>query len=119
MLYTVSLSELKFRARHGVYAFEKEQGNDFLLSISVSFNLPNNHSFEALEQTYNYELLAQIAQKHMDTPTDLLETVCQRMAEEIKETNTLAGLEKIVISLAKQNPPIGLECSASEVRMEF
>ncbi len=119
MQYTVSLLELKYHARHGLYAFEKEQGNDFVLSISVAFNVPNNHNFEQLEQTYNYELLAQIAQKHMDNPTDLLETVCQRIAEEIKVTNTLEGLEKIVISLAKQNPPIGVECGASVVRMEF
>lgn len=119
MQYTVSLSKLKFHARHGVYAFEKKQGNDFTLSISVTFNLPENHSFEKLEQTYNYEAIATIAQKHMDNPTDLLETVCQRIAEEIKKTNTLADLEKILISLAKQNPPIGVECGASEVRLEF
>ncbi|MSQ78266.1 MAG: dihydroneopterin aldolase [Flavobacteriaceae bacterium] len=119
MTYTVSLKELKFRARHGVYAFEKEQGNNFVLSISVTFNLPDNHNFDKLEKTYNYQLLAQIAKKHMDTPTDLLETVCQGIAHEIKENNNIVGLEKIVISLAKQNPPIGIECRASEVMLEF
>jgi dihydroneopterin aldolase len=114
---TIGLKNLKFFANHGVYDFEKENGNWFEVDIEMRYNHPNQNDNFVLEETLDYEKAAALCESCMNTPTPLLETVAHQILNRLKlcyENLTYATVE-----LRKMNPPIKQTCSYTYVRMTY
>jgi dihydroneopterin aldolase len=86
MNYTTSLQNIEFYAYHGLYEAEKYIGGKFIVSASVAQNVDDELLITHINQATNYELLYQIIHKHMMHREDLLETVAQKIINEIKHT---------------------------------
>jgi dihydroneopterin aldolase len=78
----ITLTGLRVRANHGVFDFEREQGQEFVIDVSVVVDLRAAASADDLTQTVHYGELAEavVAAVERD-PVDLIETVAERVAD--------------------------------------
>jgi dihydroneopterin aldolase len=101
-MFTIHLTQLRFFAHHGIHDEEAIVGNDFEVSVHVSFDVSEN--VNALSETVNYVLVYEAIKKKFRHPAKLLETLAQDICEEIYSTDK--RIKKINITIDKLNPPI-------------
>ena len=111
----VSLEGMEFHAFHGFYAFERENGNDFVVDVHVTTDFQAAAQTDDLSGTVNYETIYEIVSAEMEVPTKLLERLAQRMINRMFAAFSLAM--KIEISIAKKNPPIEGKIKQSRITM--
>lgn len=109
-MLTVSLSGVRFKAPIGLYPQEAFLHNDIEIHISVSqkaaiSNLP----------LIDYTVLHSIAKNAVAEPTDLLETIVQRIVAQI-ELHWPGS--KLSVAVRKLNPPMSGQVDYSEVKWE-
>lgn len=77
----ITLTGLRVRAHHGVFDFERVDGQEFVIDVSIAVDLAAAASGDDLERTVNYGELAEavVAAVERD-PVDLIETVAERVA---------------------------------------
>jgi dihydroneopterin aldolase len=77
----ITLTGLRVRAHHGVFEFERVEGQEFVIDVSVAVDLSAAASGDDLERTVHYGELAEavVAAVERD-PVDLIETVAERVA---------------------------------------
>ena len=77
----ITLTGVRVRAHHGVFDFERAEGQEFVIDVSVAVDLAAAASVDELERTVNYGELAEavVAAVERD-PVDLIETVAERIA---------------------------------------
>lgn len=102
-MLTVSLNELRFRAYHGVLKEERVLGNDYIVDCTVEVREPNG-IVTGIDQTANYHVMFNIIKTEMAIPSNLMETVCMKIADRMHQSLPL--VEKVSISIRKMNPPI-------------
>lgn len=98
----IHLHKLHFHSYHGVYPQESVTGGPFEMDVDVHFQPPSR--VQALEDTINYAGIYELIKQRMATPTPLLETVVQDLADLIKASDQ--RIEEVAITLRKMNPPI-------------
>lgn len=100
---SVELKQLLFQSHHGLYPEEKLTGNRFEVNLSVEY-VPQENVIDTIENTVNYTQLYEIIKKEMGKPRDLLETIVMEIVNTIHAE--FPQINKIDISIEKQNPPI-------------
>jgi dihydroneopterin aldolase len=77
----LTLTGLKAFGHHGVFAHERENGQEFVLDVTTWLDLGAAADGDDLEQTVHYGVLAeQIVAAVERDPVDLIETVAERVA---------------------------------------
>ena len=102
-LFTISLNNVRFRAYHGVYPEERQKGNDFVVSMQVSYQ-PKIGTIVSLDDTIDYGALFNIMNSIMQQPVDLLETLVQEIAQAVHQK--FSHVTEVTVSVEKLNPPI-------------
>lgn len=102
-MITVELKQVRFFAYHGLYPEERKTGNEFEVSLAVSYDLPDV-IISDIHSTINYAALYELVKDQIGTPVDLLETLVMNMAGEIKEA--FPQTKHIRIAISKLHPPI-------------
>ncbi len=78
----IALHGVRAHAHHGVYAFERERGQIFTVDAVLEVDTAPAAADDDLALTVNYADLAQrLHQVLAGEPVDLLETLCQRLAD--------------------------------------
>jgi dihydroneopterin aldolase len=78
----LTLTGLLASAHHGVFPEERENGQEFVIDVTVSVDLSAAASSDDLDQTIHYGVLAEeIVSAVERDPVDLIETVAQRIAD--------------------------------------
>jgi dihydroneopterin aldolase len=78
----IVLTGLRARGRHGVYDFEREQGQDFLVDVTLSVDLGPAAASDDVADTVHYGELAEgLVAVVTGEPVNLIETLAQRLAE--------------------------------------
>ncbi|MET1053443.1 MAG: dihydroneopterin aldolase [Mycetocola sp.] len=78
---TITLTGLRVRAHHGVYDFERENGQDFVIDLVVGIDLQPVSASDDVSTTIHYgELAEKVAAAVAADPVDLIETVAERIA---------------------------------------
>ncbi|WP_104132300.1 dihydroneopterin aldolase [Cryobacterium sp. M91] len=81
MTDSITLTGLRVNAHHGVHDFEKENGQDFVIDVTVWLDLLAAAASDDVTQTIHYgELAEQITDAAKHNPVDLIETVAERIA---------------------------------------
>ena len=101
-MFTIHLNNLIFHAYHGLYKEEKVLGNDFEVNVEVTFDV--KQEIININQTVDYVSLHSIIKKVMDSPTELIETVVQEIASQIKLFDT--KITSVKVSVKKLNPAV-------------
>jgi 7,8-dihydroneopterin aldolase/epimerase/oxygenase len=78
----IVLSGLRARGRHGVYDFEREQGQDFVVDVALEIDLGKAAATDDVADTVHYgELAERLVATITGEPVNLIETLADRLAE--------------------------------------
>ncbi len=77
----IVLTGLRATGHHGVFEHEREDGQEFLIDVTVHLSLHEAAAADDLDRTVNYGELAEKVVAAVETqPVDLIETVAERVA---------------------------------------
>lgn len=114
---TVSLEGLEFFAYHGIYDFERKEGNTFWIDIYMTKSYDSKQE-TTLDNTIDYEKVYTIIDKIMQQPEPLIETVAQKTVAVI--TKAFPALESMRLKIKKNKPPIkGAKLNYSAFELEW
>lgn len=100
----IALTGLEVFAHHGVFDFERERGQRFLIDAEVAVDLRPAAAGDALERTVHYgELAEAIVEAVRRDPVDLIETLAERVAD---VTLGFPGVREVRITVHKPEAPI-------------
>ncbi|WP_353826676.1 dihydroneopterin aldolase [Agromyces sp. SYSU T0242] len=100
----ISVTGIRVRAHHGVFDFEREQGQDFVVDVSVAVDLARAASGDELARTVHYGELAEAVARAVERdPVDLIETVAERVAG---VALGFEGVEEATVTVHKPQAPI-------------
>jgi len=77
----IELRGLRVRGHHGVYDFEREQGQDFVIDVTLHLSLREAAASDDVTDTVHYgELADQVVAIVAGEPVNLIETLAERIA---------------------------------------
>ncbi|HLP22662.1 MAG TPA: dihydroneopterin aldolase [Microbacteriaceae bacterium] len=102
----IVLTGLEVFAHHGVFDFERERGQRFVIDVVVELDLRPSGTNDALADTVHYGELAErvVAAVERD-PVDLIETVAERVASVALEWRAVTAVE---VTVHKPEAPISV-----------
>ena len=78
----LSVKGIECFAHHGVFDFEKREGQTFVVDLVLGFDTRRAAASDDLEETVNYGTLVMDVKAAVERdPVDLIETVVQRIAD--------------------------------------
>ncbi len=78
----IQLTGLRVRGNHGVFDFERRDGQDFVVDVALELDTAPAAASDDLTDTVHYGQLAEgLAAVISGPPVNLLETLAQRLAE--------------------------------------
>jgi dihydroneopterin aldolase len=103
----ITLTGLRVRGTHGVFAHEKRDGQDFVVDVTVWLELARAAETDDLADTLDYGALAARVADIVGGPSrDLIEAVATEAAEDLMRwDNRLHAAE---VTIHKPNAPIPL-----------
>jgi dihydroneopterin aldolase len=109
MSVAIELRGLRLHGRHGVYAHEKEQGQDFVFDVQL--DVGERGLSDRLEDAVDYSEVASTVQEVSDARSyDLLEALATAVADELLRR---FGAERAVVRVTKPAvKPGGLDGTA-------
>lgn len=103
----IELRGLTVRGNHGVFQHERDDGQDFVLDITVWIDLEKASASDSLADTLDYGVLAQRAADIVSgPPRQLIEAVAGEIAEDVLGDERVHTVEVVV---HKPGAPIPLE----------
>lgn len=104
---------LRVFAHHGVFDFERANGQDFLIDIDARVSLADTR--DDIARTIHYGDLCMAVKAAVETdPVDLIETVAERVAS----VALGMGAESVRVEVHKPNAPIPAEFADVSVQIE-
>lgn len=93
----ITLTGLRLRGYHGVHGFERRDGQEFVIDVSLGLDTAVAARSDDLRDTVDYGQLAdRLAEVVTGTPVNLLETLAGRLAEVCLADPRVAGCEVTV-----------------------
>ena len=99
---TISLSGLEFKSKIGLFDFEKENGNTFIVNVSIDVDKITYD--DSIEGTVDYSNLFSIIDIEMSKEYNLIETVAHRISNNIH--SQIKNIKLCKLEIIKKNPPI-------------
>ena len=103
MSFDINISKIKCFGKHGIYDYEKQNDQEFLVDIHINIS---DFSEDDINKTLNYEEIVNLVIKIVNTESyDLIETLAKHISEQIvfKHTKTEATLQEIKVTVHKPN----------------
>jgi 7,8-dihydroneopterin aldolase/epimerase/oxygenase len=102
----ITLTGLRVRGHHGVYAHEKREGQDFLVDVTAWIDLDRAAETDDLAETLHYgELATRVAEIVGGPSRDLIETVGGEVADMVMTDERVHAVE---VTIHKPSAPIPL-----------
>lgn len=103
----ITLTGLRVRGRHGVFDFEREQGQDFVIDVRLDLDLAPAASSDDVTDTVHYgELAGRLAEIVGGEPVNLIETLADRLVTACLDDRRVTAAE---VTVHKPQAPIPLE----------
>jgi 7,8-dihydroneopterin aldolase/epimerase/oxygenase len=100
----IVLTGLRARGRHGVYDFEREQGQDFLVDVTLEIDLARPAASDDVTDTVHYgELAERLVAVVTGDPVNLIETLAGRLADVCLADSRVTAAE---VTVHKPQAPI-------------
>jgi dihydroneopterin aldolase len=109
----IKINNLRFHAYHGHLPVERKTGNTFVVDLVLHTSLVESGNSDDLNHTLDYVAIMDAVEKVMQTPSDLIEHVAERIAQSIKAS--FDGVEEIEVTVKKQKPPLHFDVESVEV----
>ncbi|VBB47958.1 Dihydroneopterin aldolase [uncultured Paludibacter sp.] len=111
----ITLENMQFHAYHGCLDFEKEEGNTFLVSLTMDLDTSVAEKTDNLNDTLNYKEVYDVVKREMGIPSNLIEHAARRIYDAVKQS--FPQIQSLKIELSKLNPPLG--GSVESVKIEI
>jgi len=109
----LSLNGLKFNSKIGVHDFEKLNGNEFIINISLNIN---NNFDDHIKRALDYELVYRTIELVMNKSFNLIETVAYEISKNIYLE--FDQISSCTIEIIKLKPKIKGEINNSTFLLE-
>lgn len=107
MTDTISLHGLREFGFHGVFDFEKEQGQEFVVDVDIDTDFSAAVATDTIDSTVNYADIAAIAVEGITQQRfDLIETLADYIAQKVI---ALPGVLTVAVTVHKPQAPIQAE----------
>ena len=102
----ITLTGLRVQGHHGVFDFERENGQVFVVDVTAWLDLSAASSADDLARTVNYgELAEEVTDAVATSPVDLIETVAERVANVVLAHEVVTLTE---VTVHKPQAPISV-----------
>lgn len=106
---TITIAGLRVRGHHGVYDFERRDGQDFVVDVVLELDLSPAAASDDVADTVHYgELAEALAKVIAGEPLNLLETLAQRLADVCLADSRVAA---VTITVHKPQAPVSVPVS--------
>ena len=103
----LSLLGMRFEARHGVHAEEKETAQPFEVDLILRADLAAPAATDSLEATVDYGGLYRLVRKIVEGPSfDLIEALAGAIARAVLATTDSALVDEVEVRVRKPKAPI-------------
>ena len=99
---TISLNGLEFKSKIGLFDFEKEKGNSFVINVSI--DVKKIIYDDSIEGTVDYSNLFSIIEEEMSKEYNLIETVAHKISRNIH--SQIKNIKLCRLEIIKKNPPL-------------
>lgn len=113
----ITLTNVRFRALHGVLPQERRVGGDYTLTLRVGFDVSRAVKSDDVADTLNYATLYEMARQEMAIPSQLLEHVAGRIGQRV--LSEWPEVTTVDLTLTKENPPMGADCDGASVELHL
>ena len=111
----ITIKDIKLVGFHGLYDYEKRDGVNLGFDVELFFENQINNSDDNINETINYvEVIDIIKRVNSSGSFDLLETLCNKILNEIMK---LFSPIKLVVRVRKFELPVDAELSFVEIEM--
>jgi dihydroneopterin aldolase len=111
----IELTGLRVRGHHGVFDFERRDGQDFVVDVVLEFDVSTAAASDELADTVHYGVLAEgLAAVVEGEPVNLLETLAERLAAVCLADERVAAT---TVTVHKPQAPIPLAFTDVAVRI--
>ena len=111
----IRIKNLKVKARHGVYEFERKKDGTFEIDIEIYLSLEKSGQSDKLEHTIDYDNIVSIATKAFtEKDYNLVEAAAESVCGEL--LNAL-NVYKIKLRVRKPHAPIDADFDTIEVEL--
>lgn len=115
---TLTLKKLRFKAFHGYYEEERQQGNEFEVDLIFTADLRTAGESDRLDDTIDYQQVVQIVQQIMEGPSrKLIETLTKDIGDHL--FSNFKEAQALQVAVRKLNPPLNVETAYSETQMKW
>ena len=112
----ITLTGLKVQANHGVFDFERANGQLFIIDVTAWLDLSPAALSDDLGNTVHYgELAEEVVAAVANDPVDLIETVAERVAQVVLAHTPV---ERVEVTVHKPQAPISVEFDDVAVTIE-
>ena len=112
----VTLRGLRFHAYHGVLEQEKVVGNDYEVSVKMSYDMRRAIATDNVADALNYAEVYEVVKRLMMQPCQLIERVAWRIA--VALLDEFPAARNAEVTLVKRNPPMGADCDGAEIKVK-
>ena len=117
MNLTVHIDRMRLRAFHGMFPQERVAGNIFTVSLSVTFTVNEQLlDTDTIDGTVSYADLADIINKQMAIPSNLLEHVALRIIRQVRQ---LVPCSTGTVTIEKLTPPISAAMHSAGITLTW
>jgi dihydroneopterin aldolase len=103
----IRLTGLRVRGQHGVYDFERAEGQDFVVDVDLELNLAMAAATDDVTETVHYgELAGRLAEIVAGEPVNLIETLADRLVMACLQDDRVVAA---TVSVHKPQAPIPQE----------
>ncbi|WP_261165406.1 dihydroneopterin aldolase [Microbacterium sp. Marseille-Q6965] len=108
-LNTIELTGLRCFGRHGVFDFEREQGQEFVVDLRLGVQTERAAETDDVADTVHYgELAEKVAAIVEGEPVNLIETLAHRIARAVREDEKVLFVS---VTVHKPQAPIAAQFS--------
>lgn len=100
----IAVEGLQFYSHHGYYKEEQVLGGKYIVDIYLKIDFDEAAETDDLKKTINYEEVYQLTKLEMEVHARLIEHVCKRILDKIKQR--YPNLQYIKVRVSKHNPPL-------------
>lgn len=100
----IAIEGMQFYAYHGYYKEEQVLGGKYTVDIYMNVEVNEASLTDNLEKTINYEEVYKITKAEMEQRSKLIEHVCVRIAQKVK--NNFTQIQSLKVRVSKFQPPL-------------
>jgi len=112
----IIIDGMEFYAYHGHFEEEQIVGGKFLVDIIIDTDTDKAAKTDTLEDAVDYQEIYKDIKVEMEKTSYLLENITYRIMDRLFKNHK--AIEKAVLTVTKQNPPLGGKVNKVSIRLE-